>query len=119
MNEPGGAPESIVGPFDLVEHATVTTTEAERTLLSRPKISVRGRLATMLALFTAGSVAITFVMWILLSFIERKIELIGVADQLNYEILQARRFEKNFLLYGGDLEHVDYHIDSANSALEL
>ncbi len=119
MIEPEGAPESIVGPFDLVEHATVTTTEAERTLLSRPNISVRGRLATMLALFTAGSVAITFVMWILLSFIERKIELIGVADQLNYEILQARRFEKNFLLYGGDLEHVDYHIDSANAALEL
>jgi len=119
MNESGGGSEPIVAAFDLVEHATVTTTEAERTLLSRPKISVRGRLATMLALFTAGSVAITVVMWILLSLIDRKIELIGVADQLNYEILQARRFEKNFLLYGGDLEHVDYHIDSANAALEM
>jgi len=115
MNAPG----PMVGKFDLVEHATVTTTEAEKTLLSRPKISVRGRLATMLALFTAGSVAITVVMWVLLSLIDRKIELIGVADQLNYEILQARRFEKNFLLYGGDLEHVDYHIDAAYAAMEL
>jgi signal transduction histidine kinase len=119
MNEPGGAPDQMIGEFDLVEHATVTTTEAEKTLLSRPKISVRGRLATMLALFTAGSVAITVVMWVLLSLIDRKIELIGVADQINYEILQARRFEKNFLLYGGDLEHVDYHIDAAYGAMEL
>jgi hypothetical protein len=83
MNEFGGGSEPIVAAFDLVEHATVTTTEAERTLLSRPKISVRGRLATMLALFTAGSVAITVVMWILLSLIDRKIELICVADRLN------------------------------------
>ena len=118
MNDPGGAPEPVIAAFDLVEHATVTTTEAERTLLSRPKISVRGRLATMLALFTVGSVTITVVMWILLSLINHKIELIGVADQLNYEILQARRFEKNFLLYGGDLEHVDYHIDAAYAAME-
>jgi len=115
MNEPG----PMIGEFDLVEHATVTTTEAEKTLLSRPKISVRGRLATMLALFTAGSVAITVVMWVLLSLIDRKVELIGVADQINYEILQARRFEKNFLLYGGDLEHVDFHIDAAYGAMEL
>jgi signal transduction histidine kinase len=119
MNESGSEPESIVGVIDLVEHVTVTTTEAEKTLLSRPKISVRGRLVMTLALFTVGSVAITVVMWILLSLIDRKIELIGVADQLNYEILQARRFEKNFLLYGGDLEHVDYHIDAAHAALEL
>ncbi len=118
MNGPD-APDLMVGGFDLVEHAAVTTTEAEKTLLSRPKISVRGRLATMLALFTAGSVAITVVMWVLLSLIDRKIELIGVADQLNYEILQARRFEKNFLLYGGDLEHVDYHIDATFAAMEL
>ncbi len=117
MNEPD-APDLMVGEFDLVGHVTVTTTEAEKTLLSRPKISVRGRLATMLALFTAGSVAITVVMWFLLTLIDRKIEVIGAADRLNYEILQARRFEKNFLLYGGDLEHVDYHIDAAYAAME-
>ncbi len=117
MNEPG-PPDLMIGEFDLVEHATVTTTEAEKTLLSRPKISVRGRLATMFALFAAGTVAITVVMWILLSLIDRKIEVIGAADRLNYEILQARRFEKNFLLYGGDLEHVDYHIDAAYGAME-
>jgi len=118
MNEPG-PPDLMIGEFDLVEHATVTTTEAEKTLLSRPKISVRGRLATMFALFAVGTVAITVVMWSLLTLIDRKIELIGAADRLNYEILQARRFEKNFLLYGGDLEHVDYHIDAAYAAMEL
>ncbi len=109
---------TVVGGFDLVEHSVVTTTEAEKTLLSRPNVSIRRRLAMMFALFAIGSVAITAVMWILVSRIERKIALIGVADQLNYEILQTRRFEKNFLLYGSDLEHVDYHIDAATAAVE-
>jgi len=36
------------------------------------------------------------------------IELIGSADQLNFEILQARRFEKNFLLYGSGLLAVTF-----------
>jgi len=108
----------VVGGFDLVDHPAVTTTEAERTLLGRPRVSIRRRLALMFALFAFGSVVITSIVWILLFRIERKIELIGVADQLNYEILQARRFEKNFLLSGIDLEHVEYHIDAANAALE-
>jgi len=119
MEKSGGTPDPMVGAFDLVEHVIVTTTEAEKTLLSRPVISVRGRLAMMLALFTIGSIAITVVMWMLLSLIDRKIELIGIADRLNHEILQARRFEKNFLLYGGDLDDVDHRIDAAYKALEL
>lgn len=118
MSQQGGGSESAVGSFDLVEHAKVTTTEAERTLLARPNISIRRRLTVMFVLFSVGSVAITVVMWLLLSLIGRKIELIGVADQLNYEILQMRRFEKNVLLYGGDLEHVDYHIAAAEAAME-
>jgi two-component system NtrC family sensor kinase len=106
------------GALDLVEREIVTSTDAEKTLLARPRKSIRRRLAIMIALFAIGSLAITAVMWILLTVIERKIHLIGVADQLNYEIFQARRFEKNFLLYGSDLEHVDYHIDAAHIALE-
>jgi signal transduction histidine kinase len=118
MRRREGAPEKPVGSFEVVEHSRVTTTEAERTLLARPNISIRRRLAIVLILFAAGAVAATVVVWVLLSVIERKVELIGAADQLNYEILQARRFEKNFLLYGGDLEHVDYHIAAAESVLE-
>jgi len=118
MSQPGEAPGNLAGSFDLVEHPRITAIEAEKTLLARPNFSIRLRLATMFALFAVGSVAITVVVWVLLSFIDRKIELIGVADQLNYEILQMRRFEKNFLLYGGDLEHVDYHIAAAEAALE-
>ena len=118
MSDRGSEPEKPVGSFELIGHARVTTTEAEKTLLARPNISIRRRLAAMLILFAVGSVAITVVVWVLLSVIDRKVELIGVADQLNYEILQARRFEKNFLLYGGDLEHVDYHIAAAETALE-
>jgi signal transduction histidine kinase len=116
MSDQRNAPEDAVESFDLVERARVTTTEAERTLLARPNISIRRRLTAMLMLFAAGSVAITVAVWVLLSVIDRKIELIGAADKLNYEILQARRFEKNFLLYGGDLEHVEYHISAAETA---
>jgi len=72
----------------------------------------------MFTLFIVGSVTITAAMWVLVSRIDRKLDFIGVADQLNYEILQARRFEKNYLLYGSDLEHVDYHIEAAHTAME-
>jgi len=118
MSQPGKTPGNLAGSFDLVEHPRITTIEVEKDLLARPNFSIRLRLATMFILFAVGSVAITVVVWVLLSLIDRKIELIGVAEQLNYEILQARRFEKNFLLYGGDLEHVDYHIAAAEAALE-
>jgi len=118
MRRSESSPEKPVGSFELVEPRRVTTTEAERTLLARPNISIRRRLAAVLILFAAGAVAITVAVWVLLSVIERKVDLIAGADKLNYEILQMRRFEKNFLLYGGDLEHVDYHIAAAESALE-
>ena len=118
MSEKGDVPEKPTESIDVVEHPRITAIEAEKTLLARPNFSIRLRLAAMFVLFAVGSVAITVVVWVLLSLIDRKIELIGVADQLNYEILQVRRFEKNFLLYGGDLEHVDYHIAAAEAALE-
>jgi len=92
--------------------------EAERILLSRPQRTVRTRLIMMFSLFVIGSVVITVTMWAIMSRIDRKIAFIGVADQLNYEILQARRFEKNYFLYGSDLEHVDYHISAAHAAME-
>jgi two-component system NtrC family sensor kinase len=107
-----------VGGFDLVHRTVVTTTEVEKTLLARPNVSIRRRLSLMFFLFAFGSVAITAIMWVLLSRIEHKIELIGVADQLNYEVFQARRFEKNFLLSGSDFEHVAYHVDAATAALD-
>ncbi len=118
MTESGGPPDPAFGALDLVKRERLTTTEAEKTLLARPNFSIRRRLATMFILFAVGSIAITAIMWYLLTLTEKKIGLIGVADQLNYEILQVRRFEKNFLLYGGDLEHVDYHIAAAEAALE-
>jgi signal transduction histidine kinase len=118
MSDTRAAPAPKAGAFELVERELVTATDAEKTLLARPRKSIRRRLAIMIALFAIGSLAITAVIWILLTAIERKIHLIAVADELNYEIFQARRFEKNFLLYGSDLEHVDYHIDAAHIALE-
>ena len=118
MTESGGAPDPALGSFDLVKHERLTTTEAERTLLARPNISIRRRIAAMFILFAVGSVAITAVTWTLVALIDQKIELIGVADQLNYEILQVRRFEKNFLLYGGDLEHVEHHVAAAAAIFE-
>jgi two-component system NtrC family sensor kinase len=118
MSDTRATPTTKPGAFELVEREFVSATDAEKTLLARPRKSIRRQLAIMFALFAIGSLAITAVIGILLTVIERKIHLIGVADQLNYEIFQARRFEKNYLLYGSDLEHVDYHIDAAHVSLE-
>ena len=121
----GGSKMGAIGPLES-ERKPLSVAEQERdpetarldqALLARPRITIRRRLFTMIGLFALGAVAVTVVMWVLIDRVEQKMQFISIADQLNYEILQARRFEKNYLLYGSDLEDVIHHIDAAHLAL--
>ena len=53
----------------------------------------------------------------ILSHLQTRLQFIEIADQFNNEILQARRFEKNYFLYGTNLEDVLLHIDTADGHL--
>ena len=83
----------------------------------RPSISIRTRLMVGFLLFfvlSAGQAAAT---WMILARVENKLEFLVAADRYTSEIQQARRFEKNFFLYGTNLDDVESHTDTAQEIL--
>lgn len=83
----------------------------------RPSISIRTRLMVGFMLFfvlSAGQAAAT---WMILARVENKLQFLVAADRYTSEIQQARRFEKNFFLYGTNLDDVQDHADAAQAIL--
>jgi len=94
--------------------STVTVEEAaEQALRRRPTLSIRTRLLLGFSLFFLLSLAITIWSYQLVTGVRDRISFLEVADDFTSEIQQARRFEKNYLLYGTDLEHALEHAESA------
>jgi two-component system NtrC family sensor kinase len=89
------------------------TLRVDKALLERPGFSIRARLALVFLLFFVLSAGTTIGTWVILSRLETRLQFIEIADQFNNEILQARRFEKNYFLYGTNLEDVLLHVDTA------
>lgn len=87
-------------------------------LRSRPIISIRTRL--FLAFLVIFSFSLAMALWSIyeLSQIQAKIEFLEVAGNYLMEIQQARRFEKNFLLYGTNLEDSVEHVQNAEKILD-
>jgi two-component system NtrC family sensor kinase len=86
-------------------------------LKSRPVISIRTRL--FLAFLVIFSFSLIVAVWAIyaLSEIQAKILFLEAAGNYLTEIQQARRFEKNFLLYGTNLEDSLEHIQNAEKIL--
>jgi signal transduction histidine kinase len=80
-------------------------------------MSIRARLIFSFIVFFILSTTISIGVFWMLSEIEKKIEFLEVANRYMVEIQQARRFEKNYLLYGTNLEDVSEHLDVAENML--
>jgi len=93
------------------------TLRVDKALLERPGFSIRARLALVFLLFFVLSAGTAIGTWVILSRLQTRLQFIEIADQFNNEILQARRFEKNYFLYGTNLEDVLLHIDTADGHL--
>jgi len=87
-------------------------------LLHRPTITVRARLTIALGLIFSLCVIITLWSMVALSDVEDRIHFLEVADSYGSEVQEARRYEKNFLLYGTNLEDAIQHLDNAVTLLE-
>jgi two-component system NtrC family sensor kinase len=86
-------------------------------LKSRPAISIRIRLfLAFLVIFTFSAVVAIWAIYAL-SEIQAKILFLEAAGNYLTEIQQARRFEKNFLLYGTNLEDSLEHLQTAENIL--
>jgi two-component system NtrC family sensor kinase len=102
------------GPASTDEDLTL---RVDKALLERPGFSIRARLALVFLLFFVLSAGTAIGTWVILSRLQTRLQFIEIADQFNNEILQARRFEKNYFLYGTNLEDVLLHIDTADGHL--
>ncbi|MEJ2189238.1 MAG: HAMP domain-containing sensor histidine kinase [Acidobacteriota bacterium] len=87
--------------------------QAERALLERPAFSLRMRLAISFAALLVVSLVIAVTSWVVLTRLEKRLGFLEVADRIDSELLQARRFEKNFFLYGEDLDEARGHVAEA------
>jgi signal transduction histidine kinase len=103
--------------FSGATEGAADASDVERAFLRRPSIGIRARLALGFLSFIVFAFAVTVGAWIMLSRLERRLRFLEVADRYTMEIQQARRFEKNYFLYGGNLEDVQEHITNARRLL--
>ena len=106
-------PDSSPHPmFEAVE------TEAQRALKERPSFSVRTRISLGFLLLFLVSLGITVASLLILDRIEDKLLFLESATSYTFEIQQARRFEKNYFLYGTNLDDALEHVRNAEATLE-
>jgi two-component system, NtrC family, sensor kinase len=91
--------------------------EAQRALKERPSLSMRRRLSAGFFLCFLFCAAVSIAWLITVARIQTKLQFMVVADNYTFEIQQARRFEKNFFLYGTNLGDARDHVASARQLL--
>jgi signal transduction histidine kinase len=90
---------------------------ARRALLARPSLSIRARLTIGFLLFFFLAAAATSLAWYTVHRLERRLHFLELADIYTFEIQQARRFEKNYFLYGTNLGDVLEHVETAQNLI--
>ncbi len=89
----------------------------QEALTHRPRISIRLRIALgflITFIFTCG---ITIAAMVFISTIAQKLRLLEKAGTFEFEIQQARRFEKNWFLYGTNLYDALNNVQNAENLL--
>jgi two-component system NtrC family sensor kinase len=91
---------------DAASRATLAAVaeEAQRELRARPHLSIRRRLSVGLIVWFAVGLAVTVASIVLIGRAQAKLRIVEAVDRYLFEIQQARRFEKNFFLYGTNLD---------------
>ena len=103
---------------DLPSTLDAIAEEAQRGLRERPSISIRSRLSVGFLLWFVLSLGITVVSILTASRIQHRLHFLEATGRYSFEIQQARRFEKNFFLYGTNLEDALEHVHNAHGILD-
>ncbi len=90
----------------------------EKGLLERPAFSFRFQIILGFFTFFILSVAITIAAMVTINGIEKRIATVQVWERFLFNIEQARRWEKNFFLYGTNLNDALQSADDARELLE-
>jgi two-component system NtrC family sensor kinase len=92
--------------------------EAQRALKERPSFSIRTKISIWFILLFFLSFGITITSVVMLVRIQGKLVFVESAESYMFEIQQARRFEKNYFLYGTNLEDALSHVHNAQQVLQ-
>jgi signal transduction histidine kinase len=91
---------------------------AQKALAGRPRVSIRRRLSVGFLLWFLLSLGLAIVSIVVISRIRSNLVFMEAASKYTFEIQQARRFEKNFFLYGTNLADALEHVQSARAILQ-
>lgn len=91
--------------------------EAQRALKERPSFSIRSKVSLGFLLWFLLSLGITVATLVILRQVQKKLIFMESATRCTFEIQQARRFEKNYFLYGTNLDDALIHVHQAQKIL--
>jgi len=128
MSEPGaarsegrathdGSGSASFAPSDDDATLAAVAAEAQRALRERPSLSIRSRLMAGFLLWLVLSLGSTIIAMVLMVRVQAKLEILGAVDRYVFEIQQARRFEKNYFLYGTNLDDALAQVRAARQIL--
>ena len=103
----------------LVQFTEEQAKTVQDALTNRPRISIRLRIAAgflIAFIFTCG---ITIAAMLFISNIAKRQGLLETASKFEFEIQQARRFEKNWFLYGTNLDDALNNIQNARFTIQM
>jgi two-component system NtrC family sensor kinase len=81
--------------------------------VGKPSLSIRTRISLGFLICFFLALGITLVSLFSVFHLENKLRFLKVADNFSFEIQQARRFEKNYFLYGTNLADALSHAQTA------
>jgi two-component system NtrC family sensor kinase len=85
----------------------------------RRRISIRFRIAAGFLICFFMALSITLLSLYVFIRLQNKLHFLEVADNIMLELQQARRFEKNFFLYGTNLDDALDHVKTALKFLQI
>lgn len=108
----------MAGPEDAPAGDAGELPDPNRALAERPTFSIRVKIILAFSLFFILCVILNaWSVW-LMAEVSSKIKFLEIADQFMAEIQQARRYEKNFLLYGSNLGDAKAHLAEAENIIK-
>ncbi len=99
------------------ENEVILTSEEQNEPTVRPSISIRTRLIIAFLLIFALCTIITLWSIFTIAQVMDKIHFLETSDNYKAEIQETRRFEKNYLLYGTNLDDAKMHVYNAEKIL--
>jgi two-component system, NtrC family, sensor kinase len=105
---------TLEGHYDRIESIEV----ARKALLDRKRMSMRFLMYLCFSLVFLIALGTAVILIITNSRVEKKLRFLEITNDLTVEISQARRFEKNFFLYGTNLNDAMENIYHAKNILD-